>query len=95
MGLHAMWRLGLQKQKFDIARIALKWPRCTPDTAARFTPLSGCPAKHRTTALPGAAEPRRPCDPLRLDGHAESGRITGQLGIGDHTYRWRALRADS
>jgi SAM-dependent methyltransferase len=29
---------------------------------------------------------------LRFNGHAMSGRITGQLGIGDQIYRWRALR---
>ena len=31
---------------------------------------------------------------LRFNGHAAAGRISGQLGIGEHTYRWRALRAD-
>lgn len=32
---------------------------------------------------------------LRFNGYVSSGRITGQLGIGDRSYRWRALRADS
>ena len=31
---------------------------------------------------------------LRFNGYASEGRIAGQLGIGDHAYRWRALRAD-
>ncbi len=31
---------------------------------------------------------------LRFNGHAAAGRISGQLGVGEHTYRWRALRAD-
>jgi len=31
---------------------------------------------------------------LRFNGHVAAGRIAGQLGIGDHAYRWRALRAD-
>ena len=32
---------------------------------------------------------------LRFNGHASAGRISGQLGVGDRAYRWRALRADS
>jgi SAM-dependent methyltransferase len=32
---------------------------------------------------------------LRFNGYVSAGRITGQLGIDDHSYRWRALRADS
>jgi len=32
---------------------------------------------------------------LRFSGYASAGRISGQLGIGDRAYRWRALRADS
>ena len=31
---------------------------------------------------------------LRFNGHAAAGRISGQLGIGEQTYRWRAQRAD-
>ena len=31
---------------------------------------------------------------LRFSGYASAGRINGQLGIGDRTYRWRALRSD-
>jgi len=31
---------------------------------------------------------------LRFNGHASAGRINGQLGVGDHTYRWRALRSN-
>ena len=31
---------------------------------------------------------------LRFNGHAAAGRISGQLGVGDHTYCWRALRSD-
>jgi SAM-dependent methyltransferase len=32
---------------------------------------------------------------LRFNGYVSAGRITGQLGIDDKSYRWRALRADS
>ena len=32
---------------------------------------------------------------LRFSGYAMAGRIAGQLGVGDHAYRWRALRTDS
>ena len=31
---------------------------------------------------------------LRFNGYVSAGRITGQLGIDDHSYRWRALRSD-
>ena len=31
---------------------------------------------------------------LRFNGYASAGRISGQLGIGDRVYRWRALRSD-
>jgi SAM-dependent methyltransferase len=32
---------------------------------------------------------------LRFNGYVSTGRINGQLGVGGHTYRWRALRAES
>ena len=32
---------------------------------------------------------------LRFNGYVSAGRITGQLGIGDRSYRWRALRSES
>ena len=31
---------------------------------------------------------------LRFNGYASAGRIAGQLGIGDKSYLWRAVRAD-
>jgi 16S rRNA G966 N2-methylase RsmD len=31
---------------------------------------------------------------LRFNGYASAGRISGQLGVGEHSYRWRALRED-
>jgi SAM-dependent methyltransferase len=31
---------------------------------------------------------------LRFNGYVSAGRITGQLGIDDHSYRWRALRSN-
>jgi len=31
---------------------------------------------------------------LRFSGHITAGRIAGQLGIGERSYRWRALRAE-
>jgi len=31
---------------------------------------------------------------LRFNGHVSAGRISGQLGVGERSYRWRALRAE-
>ena len=31
---------------------------------------------------------------LRFNGHASVARISGQIGIGDRAYRWRATRSD-